>query len=54
MEKRKKDLRKADYKEFYSDFKEITLSDYYNFNLQNLAQKIKMQNYKPKPKMVYL
>ena len=32
---------------------ETSLADYHNFNLQALAQKIKMQNYRPKPKMLY-
>ena len=53
MEKQKKEFRKTE-NNIFADYKEVSLSDYYNFNLQNLAQKIKMQDYKPKPKMLYL
>ena len=32
---------------------DLPLVDYHSFNLSHLAQKIKMQNYRPKPKMLY-
>ena len=33
---------------------DIALSDYHNFKLQKLAEKIKSQTiYRPKPKMIY-
>ena len=53
MEKQNREFKKQSYKEFYLELEEVSLSDYYNFNLQNLAQKIKMQDYRPKPKMLY-
>lgn len=33
---------------------DILQNDYCNFNLKMLAQKIKTQAYRPKPKMLYL
>ena len=54
MEKQKKEFKKTDYREYYLGLEEAALSDYYNFNLKNLAQKIKMKDYRPKPKMLYL
>ena len=41
-------------KEQLEDLQSVTLAEYYNFNLQKLAEIIKIQNYKPKPKMLYL
>lgn len=40
--------------DFCFEFAETSLSDYYNFNLRELSQKIKIQSYRPKPKMLYL
>ena len=52
MEKKK--VKKPEYEELDLGIENTPLSDYYNFNIQALASKIKMQNYKPKPKMLYL
>ena len=54
MEKQNREIKKAVYKEYYSEFEEISLSDYCNFKLQKLAQRIKLKDYRPKPKMLYL
>ena len=54
IEKEKKEFKKINYKEYYFDLEETCFSDYCNFNLQNLAQKIKTQAYRPKPRMLYL
>ena len=53
MEKQNKEFRKSE-NSIFTDYKEMALSDYNNVNLQKLAEKIKMQNYKPNPKMLYL
>jgi hypothetical protein len=54
MQNEKKEINKTGNESFHIELEEAKLSDYYNFNLQNLAQKIKMQTYRPKSKMFYL
>ncbi|MBR5304695.1 MAG: hypothetical protein IKU37_07715 [Candidatus Gastranaerophilales bacterium] len=54
MQNQKKEVKSKEYKEIQIEQNEVTFSDYYSFNLQNLAQKIKMQTYRPKSKMLYL
>ena len=53
MEKNDKKLR-TDIDVFLKELESDSLADYHNFNLEALAQKIKMQTYRPKPKMLYL
>ena len=53
MEKQKKEIKKYEYEEL-SEIQEFLSSDYCNFNLSMLAQKIKSNVYRPKPKMLYL
>ena len=34
-------------------FSELLTGEYYNFKLKNLAEKIKQEQYRPKPKMLF-
>ena len=43
--------REENEKEKLDDLYEVLQSDYCNFNLKMLAQKIKSQTYRPKPKL---
>jgi hypothetical protein len=45
--------RQIEYDEI-EEIKDFLESDYCNFNLSMLAQKIKSNTYRPKPKMLYL
>ena len=54
MQNQKKEIKSKEYKEIQIEQNEVTFSDYYSFNLQNLAQKIKMQNYKRRANILYL
>jgi len=52
MEKINKKEKSIQYE--LEELQDILQSDYCNFNLKILAQKIKSQSYRPKPKMLYL
>lgn len=34
-------------------FSELLSGEYYNYKLRNLAEKIKQEQYRPKPKMLF-
>ncbi len=54
MENKKIDISKADIDSFLEELDNYPLSDYHNFKLHALAQKIRIENYRPKPRMLYL
>ena len=35
------------------DFSELLTNEYYNFRLKNLADRIKTEQYRPKPRMLF-
>jgi len=49
-----KSIKKTETELELNELYDILQTDYCNFNLKMLAQKIKSQSYRPKPKMLYL
>ena len=54
MEKQYGREQKQEIEDYIIDSDLILLSEYCNFNLRKMADKIKLQTYRPKPKMLYL
>ena len=54
MKNHNENMPKTDINDYLSEMENNVLSDYQNFKLHILAQKIKTASYKPKPKMLYL